>query len=67
MVSAHDHDLDRSVDVLVKQRAQKDLSENNTKSVIEFAAASYAVLENEKLCKIMIERYGNLDKEISFR
>ena len=66
MVSNEDND-DRSVDVLVRQRAQKDLSENNTKSVIEFAASSYAILENEQVCKIMIERYGNLENEISFR
>ncbi len=66
MISNEDHD-DRSVDVLVRQRVQKDLSENNTKSVIEFAASSYAILENEQVCKIMIERYGNLENEISFR
>ena len=66
MISNEDHD-DRSVDALVRQRVQKDLSENNTKSVIEFAASSYAILENEQVCKIMIERYGNLENEISFR
>jgi hypothetical protein len=66
LISNEDHD-DRSVDVLVRQRVQKDLSENNTKSVIEFAASSYAILENEQVCKIMIERYGNLENEISFR
>ena len=35
----------------------QDLSENGTKSVIEFAASSYAVLENEQICRIIIERY----------
>lgn len=45
----------------------QDLSENGTKSVIEFAASSYAVLENEQICRIMIERYGRLDQEVTFR
>ena len=34
----------------------QDLSENGAKSVIEFAATSYAVLENEQICRIIIER-----------
>jgi len=42
----------------------QDLSENGTKSVIEFAASSYAVLENEQICRIIIERYGKLDQEV---
>jgi len=45
----------------------QDLSENGTKSVIEFAASSYAVLENEQICRIIIERYGKLDQEVTFR
>jgi len=45
----------------------KDLSENGQKSVIEFAASSYAVLENEQVCRIIIERYGKLDQEVTFR
>jgi hypothetical protein len=45
----------------------KDLSENGKKSVIEFAASSYAVLENEQVCRIIIERYGKLDQEVKFR
>ena len=45
----------------------KDLSENNTFSVIEFTASSYAVLENEQICRILIERYGKLDNEITFK
>jgi hypothetical protein len=57
----------KTEDVYVKQKIMKDLSENGTKSVVEFAASSYAVLENEQLCKIMIERYGSLETEISFR
>ena len=58
---------DRLFDVFVKQRVGVDITENGTRSVVEFAASSYAVLENEQLCKIMIERYGNLENEISFR
>lgn len=45
----------------------QDLSENGTKSVIEFAASSYAVLENEQICRVIIERYGKLDQEVTFR
>jgi hypothetical protein len=45
----------------------KDLSENGRKSVIEFAASSYAVLENEQICRITIERYGKLDQAITFK
>ena len=45
----------------------KDLSENGNKSVIEFAASSYAVLENEQVCRIIIERYGRLDQDVTFR
>jgi len=45
----------------------KDLSENGRKSVIEFAASSYAVLENEQVCRIIIERYGKLDQDVTFR
>ncbi len=54
-------------DIVVKGEVVKDLSENGEKSVIEFAASSYAVLENEQVCRIIIERYGNLDKECTFR
>lgn len=53
-------------DVQVRGVVQ-DLSENGTKSVIEFAASSYAVLENEQICRIIIERYGKLDQEVTFR
>lgn len=45
----------------------KDLSENGRKSVVEFAASSYAVLENEQVCRIIIERYGKLDQDVTFR
>lgn len=45
----------------------QDLSENGKLSVIEFAASSYAVLENEQICRIIIERYGKLDQECTFR
>lgn len=45
----------------------KDLSENGKKSVVEFAASSYAVLENEQVCRIIIERYGKLDQDVTFR
>lgn len=44
-----------------------DLSENGRFSVIEFAASSYAVLENEQICRIIIERYGKLDQDVTFR
>lgn len=44
-----------------------DLSENGKFSVIEFAASSYAVLENEQICRIIIERYGKLDHDVTFR
>ena len=64
------HDVEdglNDINVFVKQRTHKDLSENNSKCVIEFAASSYAIIESEKVCKIIIERYGNLQKEVSFR
>ncbi len=53
--------------VLIQQKPIKDLSENNTKSVIEFSVSSYAVLENEGICHMSIERYGKTDTEVSFR
>lgn len=54
-------------DIQVKGGFLKDLSENGKKSVIEFAASSYAVLENEQVCRILIERYGKLDQDVTFR
>jgi solute carrier family 8 (sodium/calcium exchanger) len=45
----------------------KDLSEGGRKAVVEFAASSYAILENEKICRILIERYGNVNCQVSFR
>lgn len=54
-------------DAELQVRGVQDLSENGTKSVIEFAASSYAVLENEQICRIIIERYGKLDQEVTFR
>jgi hypothetical protein len=53
--------------IVVNQKPVKDLSENNTKSVVEFSVSSYAVLENEGVCHMSIERYGKIDNEISFR
>ena len=54
-------------DIQIRGNFNKDLSENGTKSVIEFQASSYAVLENEQICRITIERYGKLDQEVTFR
>ena len=48
-------------------RQTNDLSENNRFSIIEFAVSSYAVLENEGKCRIIVERYGRLDNQIQFR
>lgn len=53
--------------LLKHQQVINDISENGRKSVIEFGAASYAVLENEGKCEVTIDRYGDLSKEISFR
>jgi hypothetical protein len=61
IVSLGDHDIQ------IKGAFNRDLSEGGTKSVIEFAASSYAVLENEQICRITIERYGKLDQEVTFR
>ena len=58
---------DEDDEVEIKGDIFKDLSENGQKSVIEFAASSYAVLENEQVCRIIIERYGKLDQEVTFR
>jgi solute carrier family 8 (sodium/calcium exchanger) len=52
--------------LLSHQQLLNDMSDNGRKSVIEFAVSSYAVLENEKLCRVVIDRYGDLTKEISF-
>lgn len=65
-MASHNEENLIDINVFVKQKAHKDLSENNSKCVVEFSASSYAVLESEKTCKIIIERYGNLEKEISF-
>ena len=54
-------------DIHIRGSFIKDLSENGRKSVVEFAASSYAVLENEQVCRIIIERYGKLDQEVTFR
>jgi len=54
-------------DIHIRGSFIRDLSENGKKSVIEFAASSYAVLENEQVCRIIIERYGKLDQEVTFR
>ena len=54
-------------DIHIRGSFIKDLSENGKKSVVEFAASSYAVLENEQICRIIIERYGKLDQECTFR
>ena len=43
------------------------MSENDTKSVIEFSTPSIAVFENEGTARIGIDRYGNLDEEITIR
>jgi len=56
-----------TVDVNFKGEAIKDLSENGKKAVVEFAASSYAVLENEQECLIMIEKYGNTEQECTVR
>jgi hypothetical protein len=58
---------DENDEVEIKGDIFKDLSENGQKSVIEFAASSYAVLENEQVCRIIIERYGKLDQDVVFR
>ena len=55
------------LDIHFKGNMFKDLSEAGKKSVIEFAASSYAVLENEQVCHIIIERYGKLDQDVTFR
>ena len=68
MEKKNDEDNEQSTsDIVVKGEAVKDLSENGQKSVVEFAASSYAVLENEQVCRIIIERYGNLEQECTFR
>ena len=54
-------------DIHVEGNVSRDLSDNGKKSVIEFATSSYAVLEDEQVCRIVIERYGKLDQEVSFR
>lgn len=55
------------LDISVKGSYMKDLSENGKRAVVEFAASSYAVLENEQICRIIIERYGKLDQDVTFR
>lgn len=67
LIAKGDLDAVSEDDAVAKEKAMRDLSENGRKAVIEFAASSYAVLENEQLCKVMITRYGNLDNEVSFR
>lgn len=65
--SEDDHSQSREeIDISVKGFL-KDLSENGKKSVVEFAASSYAVLENEQVCRIIIERYGKLDQDVTFK
>jgi hypothetical protein len=51
----------------ISHRLKLALSENNTKSVVEFSASAYAVLEKEQKCRIVIERYGNLEDDVTFK
>ena len=69
MQKAENNEPDNEEDMEMKVRGEvvKDLSDNGRKSVVEFAASSYAVLENEQVCRIIIERYGKLDQEVTFR
>lgn len=55
------------IEIGIRGNFMKDLSENGRKSVVEFAASSYAVLENEQVCRILIERYGKIDQDVTFR
>ena len=61
------NDSKSKIDIHFQGGIIKDLSENGRKSVIEFAASSYAVLENEQVCRITIERYGRLDHDVTFK
>ena len=52
----------------LKQKRLNDIHVKKGKaSVIEFAASSYAVLENEQVCRIVIERYGKIDQQVTFK
>jgi hypothetical protein len=48
-------------------RKKSDLSEGNSKAVIEFSTASLAIMENEGKVRVGIKRYGKLDCEVSVR
>jgi solute carrier family 8 (sodium/calcium exchanger) len=63
----NDHSLDEDMSLAIKANFIKDLSDNGKTSVIEFAASSYAVLENEQVCRLVVERYGKLDQPVTFR
>lgn len=64
------HEIDHKGELNIQFKGNtfiKDLSENGKLSVVEFAASSYAVLENEQVCRVIIERYGKLDQEVTFK
>ena len=62
-----DEGVGKSYDNQEESRPDEDLSEENSLAVLEFAATSYAVLENEMYCRIIIRRYGNLDNDVNFK
>lgn len=61
------HGSEEDMSLAIKANFIKDLSDNGKVSVIEFAASSYAVLENEQVCRIVVERYGKIDQAVTFR
>ena len=49
------------------KRTFKDLSEDNTKAVVEFSNSSLAVIENQGTLSVRVERYGNLEESCHLR
>ena len=46
---------------------KNDLTENDTKAVIELRTTSMAIIESDKFCHLIIDRYGKMDDEIDIR
>ena len=66
MLKEHDDKLGSAVN-LVGVGSNVDLSDGNSKAVIEFTAARCAILEGAGHVRIGIQRYGKTNNRIIFK
>lgn len=46
---------------------KNDLTENDTKAVVELRTTSMAIVESDKFCHLVVDRYGNMNDEVDIR